>query len=63
MKLRAEKIIYHACFSLKKFLFVIPVFYLIEALLKIRPLVGFKLYKSKKKRKKLLKLSPYYIPF
>lgn len=38
-------------------------FFFFQALLEVRPLIGFYLYISKKKQKKIIKIKPYYLSF
>lgn len=56
-----EKLILVSFFLWKKAFFVLPILSMYEALVKIRPLVGFYLYFIKKKRKKIFKIIPYYM--
>lgn len=61
VKAKMEKLILVSFFLWKKAFFVLPILSMYEALVKIRPLVGFYLYFIKKKRKKIFKIIPYYM--
>lgn len=58
---RAEKIFYLSFYLLKNKLNCSPIFFLFEALEKIKPIIGLKLYKKKQKKKKMMKITA--IPF
>lgn len=58
-----EKLVYFSFFYWKKLLNTIPVFYFFESILKIRPLIGFYIYIIKKKKKKQVKIKPYFMSF
>jgi ribosomal protein S7 len=57
---KAEKLFYLSFYTLKNKLNCCPIFFLFEALEKIKPIVGLKIYK-KKQKKKVLKITA--IPF
>jgi hypothetical protein len=40
-----------------------PLFFFFQALLSVRPVIGFYLYIIKKKQKKTIKIKPYYMSF
>ena len=63
LKFKLEKHIYNSFFFWKKILNSLPIFYFFEALLKIRPLIGFYIYIIKKKQKKKIKIKPYFMGF
>lgn len=58
---KAEKLFYLSFYLLKSKLNCCPVFFLFEALEKIKPIVGLKIYKKKYKKKKMIKITA--IPF
>ena len=63
LKIKIEKLIYGSFFYWKKQLNTIPLFYFFETLLKIRPLIGFYIYVVKKRKKKKIKIKPYFMSF
>lgn len=58
---KAEKLFYLSFYLLKSKLNCCPIFFLFEALEKIKPIVGLKIYKKKHKKKKMIKTTA--IPF
>lgn len=63
LKLKMEKLIYLSFFYWKKKYKTTPLFFFFQALLSVRPLIGFYLYIIKKKQKKTIKIKPYYMSF
>lgn len=63
LKIKIEKFIYVSFFLWKKTYKTTPLFFFFQALLEVRPLIGFYLYISKKKQKKIIKIKPYYLSF
>jgi ribosomal protein S7 len=63
LKQKIENFIQYGFFYWKKQLNSISIFYFFEALLKVRPLVGFYSYIIKKKNKKKIKIKPYFMNF
>ena len=63
LKFKMEKLIYNTFFFWKKQLNIIPLFFLFEALFKIRPLIGFYIYIVKTKQNKKIKIKPHFMPF
>ena len=61
LKIKIEKQIFVSFFFWKRQLNTVCLFYLFESLLKIRPLIGFYIYVIKKKRKKKIKIIPYFL--
>ncbi len=58
---QTEKLFYLSFFFLKSKLNCCPIFFFFEALEKIKPFIGLKLYKKKHKKKKIVKITA--IPF
>lgn len=63
LKLKMEKLIYLSFFYWKKKYKTAPLYFFFQALLAVRPLIGFYLYVIKKKQKKTIKIKPYYMSF
>ena len=63
LKKKIEHLIYNSFFYWKKLLGNSSVFYFFESLLKIRPLINFYIYTVKKKKKKQIKIKPYFMSF
>lgn len=60
---KAEKLFYLSFYFLKNKLNCCPIFFFFEALEKIKPTIGLKLYKKKHKKKKIVKITaiPFYL--
>lgn len=63
LKIKIEKLVYYSFFYWKKQSNNLALFYLFEALFKIRPLIGFYIYIIKTKQTKKIKIRPYFMPF
>lgn len=63
IKNKIENLIQYSFYYWKKLLGNSCFFYFLESLLKIRPLIGFYVYIVKKKKKKQIKIKPYFMSF
>lgn len=63
LKKKIENLIYLSFFYWKKYLGTSPIYFFFESVLKLRPLVGFYIYVAKKKKKKRIKIKPYFMNF
>lgn len=63
IKFKMEKLMYLTFFFWKKQLNKVPLFYFFEALLKLRPLIGFYIYIVKTKQAKRVKIKPHFMSF
>ena len=61
LKIKIEKLILFSFFYWKKQLNSIPLFYFFEALLKVRPLIGFYIFIIKNKKQQKIKIKPYFM--
>lgn len=62
-KKKLNNLLMNSFFYWKKVLGTVPIFYFFESLLKLRPLIGFYIYITKKKKKKHIKIKPYFMNF
>lgn len=63
LKKKIEKLLIYGFFYWKKQLNTIPIFYFFEALLKLRPVMGFYIFIIIKKKKKKIKIKPHFMNF
>lgn len=63
LKKKIEKLLIYGFFYWKKQLNTIPLFYFFEALLKLRPVMGFYIFIIIKKKKKKIKIKPHFMNF
>jgi len=62
-KLKMEKLLTFSFFYWKKQLNTTPIFYFFEAILKLRPVMGFYVFIITKKKKKKIKIKPHFMNF